>query len=255
MVGSAYAGSAANLAAYLAFRHHDIRDIQDELAVLGLSSLGRTEAHVRSGIAAVDAALGAFLGDAASLAWVARIGQLREAQARLVAERAAVLLGPERPERQTRVMVTLPEAAAADAGLVRDLVERGMDIARINAAHDGPDTWRAMARWVRSASSDAGRDCRILLDLPGPKMRTGPLPSTPERLRLRPPRDASGRNVFLLDGSGAPGTPHPPDGMQARVAVDATWLARLEIGDRVACVDAEGRARTLQVETRSGPRR
>ena len=252
LVGSAYAGSAANLAAYLAFRHHDIRDIQDELAVLGLSSLGRTEAHVRSGIAAVDAALGAFLGDAASLAWLARIGRLREAQVRLLEERTAALLGPERPERRTRVMVTLSEEAAADAGVVKDLIERGMDVARINAAHDGPDTWRAMARWVRSASSDAGRDCRILVDLPGPKMRIGPLPSTPGRLRLRPPREESGRNVFLLDGSGAPGTPHPAEGMQARVAVEATWLARLEVGDRVACVDAEGRARTLQVETRSG---
>lgn len=251
LVGSAYAGSAANLAAYLAFRHHDIRDIQDDLGVLGLSSLGRTEAHVRSGIAAVEAALGAFLGDAASLAWVARIGRLREAQARLVAERAAVLLGPERPERRTRVMVTLPEEGAADAGLIRDLIDRGMDIARINAAHDGPDTWRAMALVVRSASRDAGRDCRILLDLPGPKMRIGPLPTAPGRLRLRAPKDESGRNVFLLDSSGAPGSPHPPDGVPASVAVDAAWLARLEVGDRIACVDAQGRARTLRVDTRS----
>ena len=54
MRGSAYAGSAANLAAYLAFRLHDVREIQEELAVLGLSSLGRTESHVRAGIAAVS---------------------------------------------------------------------------------------------------------------------------------------------------------------------------------------------------------
>jgi pyruvate kinase len=252
LVGSAYAGSAANLAAYLSFRQHDVRGIQDELAVLGLSSLGRTEAHVRSGIAAVEAALGAFLGDSASLAWVTRIGRLREAQARLVAERAAMLLGPERPERQTRVMVTLPEEAADDAGMVRDFVEHGMDIARINAAHDGPDTWRAMALLVRSASREAGRNCRILLDLPGPKMRIGPLPSAPGRLRLRSPSEDGGRNVFLLDASGAPGSPHPTDGMQASVAVDTTWLSRLEIGDRIACVDAEGRARTLRVEARTG---
>ena len=253
LVGSAYAGSAANLAAYLTFRQHDVREIQDDLAVLGLSSLGRTEAHVRSGIAAVEAALGAFLGDPTSLPWVARIGRLREAQARLVAQRAESLLGPERPKRQTRIMVTLPETAADDAGVVRDLVERGMDIARINAAHDGPDTWRAMARLVRAASLDVGRDCRILLDLPGPKMRIGPLPSGPGRLRLRSPREESGRNVFLLDASGAPGSPHPPDGKQATVAVDAAWLSRLEIGDRIACFDAEGRARTLRVETRTGP--
>ena len=149
-------------------------------------------------------------------------------------------------------MVTLPEEGVTDTGLVRDLVDHGMDIARINAAHDGPDTWRAMALVVRSASRDAGRDCRILLDLPGPKMRIGPLPSAPGRLRLRAPKDESGRNVFLLDGSGAPGTPNAPDGGQARVAVDAAWLARLEVGDRIACIDAKGRARTLQVDTRSG---
>jgi pyruvate kinase len=78
------------------------------------------------------------------------------------------------------------------------------------------------------------------------------LPSAPGRLRLRAPKDESGRNVFLLDGSGAPGTPNAPDGGQARVAVDAAWLARLEVGDRIACIDAKGRARTLQVDTRSG---
>src|ERR1035441_6681401 len=68
LVGSSYVGSAANLAPYRAFQHPDSRHIQDELAVLGLSSLGRTEAHVRAGIAAVQASLGAVLGDAASLA-------------------------------------------------------------------------------------------------------------------------------------------------------------------------------------------
>ena len=38
--------SAQNLAHYLALRRHDIRQIQSQLAALGLSSLGRTEGHV-----------------------------------------------------------------------------------------------------------------------------------------------------------------------------------------------------------------
>src|SRR5262245_59862327 len=37
--------SAKNLLHYLALRSADIRDLQDELAALGLSSLGRSEAH------------------------------------------------------------------------------------------------------------------------------------------------------------------------------------------------------------------
>jgi len=181
---------------------------------------------------------------------VARIGRLRDAQSRLLAARAAALLGPERPDRRTRVMVTLPDESATDSHLVRDLVERGMDIARINAAHGDPDTWRAMARRVRSASH-RGRPCPILLDLPGPKLRIAALPSKPGHLRLRSPRDGTGPNLLLLDGSGAPGMSRTSDGTHPRVAVDPAWLTGVEAGDRIECVDARGRPRTLRVEART----
>jgi hypothetical protein len=69
VAGTDYALSAANLAAYLAFRHHDVRDIQDGLATLGLSSLGRLEANVRAGIASVALALDALLGHRSSNGW------------------------------------------------------------------------------------------------------------------------------------------------------------------------------------------
>ena len=251
--GSGYAGGAANLAAYLAFRQHDVREIQGELAVLGLSSLGRTESHVRAGLAAVSAALGAVLGDDASLARAIRVGRLCSAQDGLLDAAAAALLGPEPADRRTRVMVTLPGEAAHDDALVGDLVGRGMDIARINGAHDGPDAWRAMAALVRSASRDAGRDCRVLLDLPGPKLRIGPLPGTPGRLRLRSPAEAGGPNTLLLDGSGAPGVPGVRGGEPPRVAVDPAWLGRVRVGDRIECADARGRARTLTVDARESP--
>ena len=42
-------GSAINLLHYLVLRRHDIRQLQGQLALLGLSSLGRTESHVLSG--------------------------------------------------------------------------------------------------------------------------------------------------------------------------------------------------------------
>ena len=45
--------SAYNLAHYLAIRRHDVRELQDELAQLGLSSLGRMEAHVMASLQAV----------------------------------------------------------------------------------------------------------------------------------------------------------------------------------------------------------
>ncbi|MBP2669559.1 MAG: Pyruvate kinase, partial [Deltaproteobacteria bacterium] len=46
--------SAANLLHYLALRRHDVRHLQEQLAPLGLSSLGRAESHV---LGALDAVL------------------------------------------------------------------------------------------------------------------------------------------------------------------------------------------------------
>jgi len=52
-----YAESQRNLLHYIALRSHDLRPLQHELAVLGLSSLGRMESHVLASIDAVVAAL------------------------------------------------------------------------------------------------------------------------------------------------------------------------------------------------------
>src|SRR5262245_39432660 len=52
-----YAESQRNLLHYLSLRRHDLRPLQRELAMLGLSSLGRMESHVLASIDAVLAAL------------------------------------------------------------------------------------------------------------------------------------------------------------------------------------------------------
>jgi hypothetical protein len=54
--------SAANLAAYIALRRHDLRDLQVDLAARGLSSLGRCEGHVLESLDAVIDAVQRFLG-------------------------------------------------------------------------------------------------------------------------------------------------------------------------------------------------
>jgi len=56
-VGPDHQASARNLLHYLALRRHDLRGLQSQLASLGLSSLGRTEAQVLSTVDAVIAIL------------------------------------------------------------------------------------------------------------------------------------------------------------------------------------------------------
>jgi pyruvate kinase len=59
--------SARNLAHYLALRRHDVRQLQAQLALLGLSSLGRTESHVLNAVQTVHRVLNALLGANGSL--------------------------------------------------------------------------------------------------------------------------------------------------------------------------------------------
>src|SRR5262245_55732669 len=48
-----YQSSARNLLHYLALRQHDVRELQHELTMAGVSSLGRSEAHVLASLTAV----------------------------------------------------------------------------------------------------------------------------------------------------------------------------------------------------------
>ena len=81
------------------------------------------------------------------------------------------VLGPTPHNRAVRVMVTMPSEAATSYNLVRSLVFAGMDVARINCAHDDVAVWRRMAEHVRSAATETGRSCRVCLDLGGPRSR------------------------------------------------------------------------------------
>ena len=52
-IPEAQRASALNLLQYLALRRHDLRHVQPQLASRGLSSLGRTESHVRQSLETV----------------------------------------------------------------------------------------------------------------------------------------------------------------------------------------------------------
>jgi pyruvate kinase len=239
--------SVANMRAYLALRSHDNRELQAALARLGLSSLGRSEGHVLATLEQVLAIVERLARDAPTAA-----GSFDESSA-LLAGRVEALFGARPANRETRIMVTLPSEAAAEDDLVRSLVTGGMDCARINSAHDQQAAWEAMARHVRAASDAVGRRVPILVDLPGPKLRTGRIEPGPEVVRLRPRRDALG--VVIAPGRawlaprGAGGVP-PDAGVVLPVASD--WLRALSPGDDVHFTDARGRRRTVRVGAGSG---
>jgi pyruvate kinase len=245
-----YRASARNLSHYLALRRADRRPLQEQLARIGLSSLGRAESHV---LANLDKVLG-ILHRLTEQPWRSQSGDepvgINSSQA-LLRQHALQLLGPAPRGRTVRIMVTLPAEAATSSELVRQLVISGMDIARINCAHDAPAQWRAMAGNVRRAAQAEGRPVKVMMDVAGPKLRTGTINSGPLVLKLRPQRDSFGKVLApAVVGLRAAADPEPIAGVPVCIGVDADWLAPLRNGDLIEFTDARGSHRTLRVTAR-----
>jgi pyruvate kinase len=239
--------SARNLLHYLALRRRDLRPLQQRLSLLGLSSLGRAEAHVLATLDAVLALLRRVTGKPPA---VDEPGGTDAATGmRLLNEHADVLLGPRAGERSVRIMVTMPSEAADDASLVHELLKQGMDCIRINCAHDDTAVWLRMIENLRRAEQALGRRCKVAMDLAGPKLRTGPLAPGPQVVRIRPKRDVYGRvlapgRIWVSSSTG--GRPVLPANVVCLVLPDK-WVARLRKGDRVTLRDARDAKRTMTV--------
>ncbi len=239
--------SARNLAHYLAMRSIDARALQERLSRLGLSSLGRAETHV---MANLDKVLG-LLHVLTGRHWERHDGDeptgFGSGRERLDTH-SARLFGSPSPHRRVRIMVTLPSEAAHDAALVGALVHAGMDVARINCAHDDAPAWTAMASHVRRAAGTSGRPVQVLMDLAGPKIRTGAITSGPSVLKVKPARDEYGFvTAPALLGLRAFGSSAPVDGAAELIEVDPDWLAQLRPGDRIDFTDARAATRRLTV--------
>lgn len=249
-VSADYLPSARNLIHYLVLRQRDRRPLQEKLAWLGLSSLGHAESHV---LANLDKVLG-ILHRLTGQTWVERSDQEPAgiySSRRLLDQHTAALLGNPPRGRTVRIMVTLPSEAGQDYGLVHQLVAAGMDIARINCAHDEAPTWSAMANHVRRAARAVGRPVRILMDLGGPKLRTGPVETDACVLRIKPVRDKFGRVVENARLGLRPfAATNPVAGAPVHIGVDPEWLGQLEVGDVLDLVDARKARRSLRVIAR-----
>jgi len=249
--------SATNLLHYLALRRHDVRDLQEQLAALGLSSLGRTEPHVLSGLRAVMRVLSSLPQGGPFQLPDGESGCDRVQGHKLLERNTELLLGPEPEGRKVRIMVTMPSEAATNYALVRDLVLGGMNCMRINCAHDGEEAWSGMIRNLRQAETETGKTCKIEMDVAGPKLRTGPIEPGPAVVKYRPKRDAFGRiekpaRIWLTPIADPPAPPSPAD---ACIPVPGRWLASLEAGDCVRFTDTREARRFMTVTEAVGDSR
>jgi pyruvate kinase len=74
--------------------------------------------------------------------------------------------------RRAKIVCTLGPASA-QPGNILQLVEAGMNVARLNLSHSDYATHEDLYRRVRKASDETGRAVGVLVDLQGPKIRLG----------------------------------------------------------------------------------
>jgi pyruvate kinase len=138
--------------------------------------------------------------------------------------------------RRTKIVATIGPASRDPQTLLR-MVQAGMDVARLNYSHGTLEEHAETARRVRDAAGQAGRPVAILQDLPGPKLRIGPLAE--DIAELKP-----GEQLTLSCGPEEAGTAH-------RMTVSWVGLASALRKDMVVYL-ADGRIRLRVQSTRPG---
>ncbi|MET7773601.1 pyruvate kinase [Nocardia sp. NPDC005366] len=126
--------------------------------------------------------------------------------------------------RRTKIVCTLGPATATE-DRIRELVESGMDVARLNFSHGEHADHAENYKKVREASDHLGRAVGILADLQGPKIRLG--------------RFIEGRTVWAT-GEEVRITVDDVDGTHDRVSTTYKELAAdAKAGDRLLVDDGK----------------
>jgi len=232
--------SMYNLANYLALRHHDLRDVQEELSLRGLSSLGQVEPHVLETIDALISAISAISSVQSEVPRPTRDAFV-EGRRHLI-ENTSSLFGPTHSAYVTRMMVTVPEEAHDAPEFFADLLRRGAHCFRINCAHDKPATWERMVLSIRSAERSTNRTSTILMDLPGPKIRTASVSCVLGRERVVP-----GDRIHLV----RPGTLHSNEAICTAECAMPEVLNQVDVGADV-CIDDGSVTTVVERRTEQG---
>ena len=172
--------SLSNLKAYLRLRAKDITQLQDKLTSHGLSSFGRSQSSIVNAINQDIILLSKLLDSTFDdISLDDNFVKFHESKT-IMYKNSKVFGGKEDDEYtnlqqifKTRVMITLPSEAKNSPQLISELIKNGASVLRINTAHDTPDDWNMMAKYIQDENSRQSKNTKIYVDLAGPKNRTG----------------------------------------------------------------------------------
>lgn len=113
--------------------------------------------------------------------------------------------------RKTKIIATLGPATDTP-DIVAKLIERGMDVARINFSHGVHGDHKRRIEMVRTVAADLDRPIAIMQDIQGPKIRVGEFP---------------GGSIVLEDGASV--TLVPGEGIGSDDEIHVAYLDQVEM--------------------------
>ncbi len=229
-----YSHSAKNLVHYLAMRSFNMNIFQDKLEDIGLPIALESQNNVLYGILSFRTVINSLIHGEVSDEEHDYITN-KEVK-RILKKNYKALFGKIKNKRKTAIMVTQPLEAASHRDFVKSLLKQGMDCARINCAHDDEIVWKQIIDNIRACR----KKCKIMMDLGGPKIRTGKMKPGPKVIHIKPKKNALGQVTEPAKIWLAPYGTNPPADKNADVVipVNKKWLRKTKKGSYIIFRDS-----------------
>ncbi len=243
-----YANSARNLVHYLALRSCDMNVLHEKMDDIGLPNTQESLESIVYNLIQYKIITYSLMGLDVPKTLNGYFTN-KEAEA-IVEENRRALFGTPKNQRQTAIMITQPKGAATDHELVRKMVKNGMDCARVNCGHDDPAIWSGIIDNIRSEDPN----CKIMMDLGGPKVRTGPMKPGRKLIKIKPTKDSFGEVTIPAKIWLAPYGTNPPEGTKADtvIPVNKKWLQKTKPGSYIEFRDAKDRRCKIIIDSVEG---
>lgn len=243
-----YAESAKNLIHYLALRSFDYDVFQDKLSKVGLPNTSSSESSVLHNLLIYKTIIHHLL-KIEDVKDTHNYLTKRESK-QLLNKHTNALFGEINRNRRTRIMVTQPSIAAEDKKFAITLTDLGMDCARINCAHDNETIWSQIIKNTKQANPN----CKIMMDLGGPKLRTGKMKPGHKVIHIKPKRNTLGQVTAPAKVWLAPYGMLPPNNIEvdAIIPVNKKWLKKTRKGSYITFFDSRNKNCKITVEGKQG---
>lgn len=239
-----YTQSAKNLVHYLGLRSFNINLLQDKLEDIGLPFSLESQDNVLFNLLNLKAIVCSLL-DYRLIDEEEELKTNNEVK-RILDRNNKALFGECKNKRKTAILVTQPTEAATNEIFVKSLLKQGMDCARINCAHDDAEVWQQIINQIKVIEPE----CKIMMDLGGPKLRTGKMKPGPKVIHIKPKKNKFGQVVEPARIWLAPYGINPPAGKEADaiIPVNKKWLRKTAEGTVIKFRDSRGKKCKIHID-------